>query len=160
VSRDTGRIAALHVREDGGYRSPERVRFVEGVGIEGDLRAREGAKQVSLMDAAALERQRGELAARGESCPKRGPSLATGCHGENVTTEGLPPEALEIGALLRLGDEVLLEVALREKECQVYCELEGYRAGCPVPNGFLYLRVVRGGDVAVGDPVRLIPRPG
>ena len=42
------------------------------------------------------------------------------------------------------------------KHCRKAVKLEGYRAACPVPASFLYLRVVRGGSAAVGDRVRLV----
>ena len=84
---------------------------------------------------------------------------------ENVLLEGIPLESLEAGQRLLLGDEVVLELT---EPCVPCSKLERIRAGLISEawghRGQL-ARVVTGGTIRVGDPVRLgdinpeAPRP-
>jgi MOSC domain-containing protein YiiM len=84
---------------------------------------------------------------------------------ENVLLEGVPLESLEAGQRLHLGDEVVLELT---EACVPCSKLERIRPGLISEawghRGQL-ARVLAGGTVRVGDPVRLgavnpdAPRP-
>lgn len=84
---------------------------------------------------------------------------------ENVLLEGLPLELLEAGRRLHLGDEVVIELT---EPCVPCSKLERIRPGLISEvwghRGQL-ARVVAGGTVRVGDPVRFgtvnpdAPRP-
>jgi MOSC domain-containing protein YiiM len=84
---------------------------------------------------------------------------------ENVVLEGIPLESLEAGQQLHLGDEVVLELT---EQCVPCSKLERIRPGLISEawghRGQL-ARVVAGGTLRVGDPVRLgrinpeAPRP-
>ena len=84
---------------------------------------------------------------------------------ENVVLEGIPVESLEAGQRLHLGDEVVLELT---EPCVPCSKLDRIRPGLISEawghRGQL-ARVLAGGTVRVGDPVRLgeinpeAPRP-
>ena len=74
---------------------------------------------------------------------------------ENVVLEGIPVESLEAGQRLHLGDEVVLELT---EPCVPCSKLDRIRPGLISEawghRGQL-ARVLAGGTVRVGDPVRL-----
>lgn len=84
---------------------------------------------------------------------------------ENILLEGIPLESLEAGQRLHLGDEVVLELT---EPCVPCSKLERIRPGLISEawghRGQL-ARVVTGGTIRAGDPVRLgainpeAPRP-
>ena len=91
--------------------------------------------------------------------------LSGGVLKENVVLEGIPVESLEAGQRLHLGDEVVLELT---EPCVPCSKLDRIRPGLISEawghRGQL-ARVLAGGTVRVGDPVRLgeinpeAPRP-
>lgn len=106
------------------------IRFLPGVGVEGDAHAgaavkhrsrvrvdpsRPNLRQVHLLHAELFE----ELAARGFT-------LASGDIGENVTTRGLDLLGLPEGAVLRLGAEAALTVTGLRNPCR---QLDAFRPG-------------------------------
>ena len=92
-----------------------------------------------------------------------GTELAPGTFGDNLTTEGVPMTELAIGDHLVVGEVELAVTAPR-----IPCATLARRMGDP---GFVarflaarrpgaYLRVVRPGAVAAGDPIVLRPHAG
>lgn len=144
----------------------DSVLLVEGLGVEGDAHA--GAmvqhrsrkrwsphlpnlRQVHLLHAELLD----ELRAQGHD-------VSPGSIGENVTTRGMDLLALPTGALLRLGDDAVVEVTGLRNPC---VQLDRYSAGLMeatlrrADDGTLVrlagvMGVVRaGGEVRPGDGV-------
>jgi MOSC domain-containing protein YiiM len=115
------------------------ARVLENSGIDGCAHARPGGKrQVLLMDIETL----------------RTMDLAPGMVRENITTEGLDVNSLEVGQRLRIGT-VELEVSLVCEPCE---ELEKLRAGLQdamVGRRGMLCRVLSGGAVKPGDPIAL-----
>ena len=130
------------------FRAPRRrvameelhgARVEENSGMAGCAHARPGGKrQVLLMDIETL----------------RTMDLAPGMTRENITTEGLKVNALQVGQRLSLG-EVELEVSAVCNPCEL---MEEIRAGLMDElqgrRGML-CRVSRGGVVKRGDPIEL-----
>ena len=137
-----GRIAAI-------WRSPakrsamephERARAVEGHGLEGCAHARAGTKRQVLFASAAhldaLDVQHGAIK-------------------ENFTVEGIDVHSWPVGQRVAVGDaefEVTMECEPCERMDEIrpglQQELEGRRG--------MLARVVKTGDVAVGDEIRLV----
>ncbi len=92
-----------------------------------------------------------------------GRSLAPGTFGENLTVAGLASGALAVGDQLRLG-EVVLEVTAP----RIPCATLAARMGDPAfvkrfrhaERPGVYCRVIRAGQAASGEAVRLEPRHG
>lgn len=89
--------------------------------------------------------------------------LRDGMFGENLTTEGIDLDALELGQRLRAGGAVL-EVSIPRMPCQTFARHLGEsrwvrrfteRGDCGA-----YLRVVRPGRIEPGDAVDLQAAPG
>lgn len=113
--------------------------LVEGLGIEGDHHARpRSSRQVLLMAE--------------ENCDAFG--LHPGEVRENVVTRGLDLQNLPAGTRLEIGCATL-EIT---KDCEPCVFIDGLRAGLRAQmqrrRGML-ARVIRGGDVRVGDEIIL-----
>ncbi len=117
-----------------------------GHGLEGDAHAGTWHRQVSLLSEADIDYMR-----------DKGLELEPGAFGENLVIRGLDLEALEVGARLRLGEDAVVQITQRGKECHTRCAIY-YRAGdCIMPRKGLFAQVNQGGAVAPGDAVVLAP---
>lgn len=94
-----------------------------------------------------------------------GHPIDIGTAGENLTLEGIDWELVVPGARLRLGNDVLLEVASFTKPCKTIRDsfTEGHfvRISQKLHPGWsrVYARVLSEGDIRSGDAVELIPPP-
>ena len=129
------------------FRAPKRglpmqekevIRAVADLGFEGCAHARPGGgkRQILLMDRETLEALH----------------LAPGIVRENITTEGLDVNGLELGQRLRIG-EALLEVSGPCTPCSLMEKLRpGLRREIRGRRGSL-CRVVAGGGIRRGDSI-------
>jgi MOSC domain-containing protein YiiM len=131
------------------FRAPKRhaamkelneAQVIENFGVEGCAHARPGGKrQVLLMDIETL----------------RALYLAPGIIRENITTEGLDVNGLQVEQKLRSG-EVELEVSAVCEPCELMEEIRiGLMEELNGRRGML-CRVKRGGRLRVGDFIELL----
>jgi MOSC domain-containing protein YiiM len=117
------------------------VRAVRDLGFEGCAHARPGRKrQVLLMDRETLDAM----------------SLTPGILRENITTDGLNVNGLEVGQQLRIG-ETLVEVSTVCTPCD---EMERIRRGLRKElwgRRGMMCRVLEGGTIRRGDVIEKIP---
>jgi MOSC domain-containing protein YiiM len=119
----------------------------ENFGLIGDAHADQHThRQVSLL---AIE----SIAKMQTQCVDVGP----GDFAENLTTEGLELFSLPVGTRLAIGGEILLEVTQIGKECHTRCAIFEQAGTCVMPTEGIFTRVIRGGIVRAGDPIRLMP---
>ena len=122
----------------------ERAQLVENHGIEGDAKGRPGTREVNVMCAEVLA----ELAAEGFQ-------TAPGEMGEQVVIAGVPAAALAPGVRLQLGGAVI-EVILPRTGCARFEHIQGRPKQSGQGRLGVMARVVSGGEVAVGDEVRVM----
>ncbi|RMF83020.1 MAG: MOSC domain-containing protein [Nitrospirae bacterium] len=121
-----------------------RARLVADHGVEGDAHAGPGHRQVSLLLEADIDAQRA-----------LGLELEPGAFGENLVVTGLPLARIGIGSRLAIG-EAEVEITQIGKVCHDRCAIY-YRTGdCIMPRLGVFGRVVAGGEVAPGAPVRVL----
>ncbi len=138
---EQGKVVSLQVCV--GHREPmssrERVTVASG-GLEGDRhRNVNSLRQILLMEKEILD----------------GLSLSPGTIRENVTIEGLAIHGLHVGAQVRLGEDVVLEVTGLCEPCSRMDEIRaGLRETLDQRRGVL-TRVVEGGEVGLGDGVEV-----
>ena len=94
---------------------------------------------------------------------EEGHPIDIGTAGENVTLEGIDWNLVAPGARLRLGEEVILEIASFTTPCKTIREsfIDGrfVRISQKLHPGWsrVYARVLREGEIRTGDPVEVIP---
>jgi MOSC domain-containing protein YiiM len=101
-----------------------------------------------------------------------GMPIRDGLFGENLTTEGIDVNALEIGSRLRIGEPgvgILVEAVYVRTPCN---DFKGWMGECGYdPRAWVrrftaearpgpYLRVLETGTIAPGDTVEVVHRPG
>ena len=124
----------------------ERAVLKEEWGIEGDGHAGVWHRQVSLLAEESIAKM---LA--------KGLDVGPGDFAENITTRGIELPVLPLGTRLELGT-ALVEVTQIGKVCHDHCAIY-YQAGdCVMPKEGIFVRVLRGGEVAPGDTVRVTER--
>lgn len=146
----------------------DRIRLLEGLGVEGDAhmgvtvkhrsRVRQdptqpNLRQVHLMHVELFD----ELRAKGFD-------VTPGLMGENITTRGIDLLGLPTGARLHIGAGAVVEVTGLRNPCT---QLDGLQAGLMeatierdparglIRKAGVMGVVIRGGDVAAGDAVRV-----
>jgi MOSC domain-containing protein YiiM len=176
VRVDTVRVVSVHLSPSHTMSKPvvDRVRLVEGIGIEGDAHAGTTVKhrsrvardptQPNLRQVHLIPSElHAELSATGFA-------VEPGAMGENVTTCGIDLLEVPTGTRLRLGSDAVVEITGLRNPCR---QLEGVRPGLQAAvldhdaGGDLIRRagvmavVVAGGDVRAGDriDVELPPPP-
>jgi len=146
----SGRVAGLHISEKKGtIKTPVSAVEITPLGLAGDAHAGRWHRQVSLLDADAVQK----------FTAARGTAVAPGEFAENILTEGVdlsraaPLDRLTVGP-------VELEVTQIGKECHgPGCSVAQRVGACLMPQEGLFARVIKPGRVRIGDPAALIERP-
>ena len=115
-------------------------------GIVGDAHAGDWHRQISLLAKESIDKMR-----------KIGLDVEAGAFAENITTEGLVLTALPIGSRLQIGRTVV-EIAQIGKECHTRCAIYQQAGDCVMPKEGIFARVLTGGTVRAGDPIRVAPQ--
>jgi MOSC domain-containing protein YiiM len=140
-------ILAVSISREKGTRKeniPEGL-LIEGYGFKDDAHAGDWHRQVSLLAMESIDKIRA-----------KGLDVGPGDFAENVTTLGIDLVHLPVGAKLKVGEEVLMEVTQIGKECHTRCAIY-YQAGdCVMPREGIFTKVLRGGTVKKGDPIVVI----
>lgn len=127
-------------------REKESVSLLADWGIENDAHAGNWHRQVSLLAGESIDAVKEIL-----------PTLKNGAFAENIVTRGLSLAALTVGQRLTIGADVILEITQIGKECHNNgCAIKKATGDCIMPREGIFARVVRGGTVTGGDPIRLI----
>jgi molybdopterin adenylyltransferase len=117
----------------------------EGFGLIGDAHADSGwHRQVSLLATESIEKMR-----------KEGYDVKPGDFAENLTTDGITLNTLPIGTMLNIGKEVILEISQIGKECHTGCAIMKQTGKCIMPKEGVFAKVIKGGEVAAGDNIKV-----
>ncbi|MBF7082590.1 MOSC domain-containing protein [Desulfallas sp. Bu1-1] len=120
-------------------------RLVAGHGLEGDAHAGPWHRQVSLLALESVQKMR-----------DAGLDVNPGDFAENITTVGLDLVSLPVGTKMAIGAEALGEVTQIGKECHTRCAIYHQAGDCVMPREGIFIKVLRGGVVRVGDEVRVL----
>lgn len=148
---DAGRVISVNVsaRKGTPKRPVPEIECRVGVGVVGDAHAGTPGREVSLLDSAEIE----------AFCARHGVELPPGAFAENITTKGLDLAAVEVGDELVVG-EVRLLVSQIGKPCHEGCAIRETVGDCIMPRVGIFARVLSGGRIKPGDPVRLMKGEG
>jgi MOSC domain-containing protein YiiM len=120
--------------------------LVENFGLQGDGHGGDWHRQVSLLAIESIGKMRAA-----------GLEVGPGDFAENLTTRGIDLCALPVGTRLRVGAEALIEITQIGKVCHERCAIY-YQAGdCVMPREGIFAVVLRGGPVARGDCIEVVP---
>jgi MOSC domain-containing protein YiiM len=114
----------------------------EGFGLSGDAHGGDWHRQVSLL---SIEQIR--------TMADKGLDVKPGSFAENLTTEGFDLGAVKVGDRLRIGGSALVEVTQIGKECHTRCAIYHKVGECIMPEQGVFARVIKGGEVKVGDSI-------
>ncbi len=143
-----GKVVGICIsKERGTQKTPvEHARLLKEWGVEGDAHGGNWHRQVSLISLQKIEAFR-----------ERGADVAFGAFGENMIVDGIDFSALPVGTLLQVGD-ALLEMTQIGKECHSHCAIYHAVGDCIMPREGVFARVLRAGDVKVGDEMTVKER--
>ena len=116
-------------------------------GLEGDAHSGPWHRQVSLLANESIEKMR-----------KLGLELGYGDFGENIVTQGIDLLTLGVGSQLRLGDSVIGEITQIGKVCHDRCAIYYKTGDCIMPREGIFIQILTGGKVSVGDTVEVIQK--
>ena len=142
-----GKIVAVCTSEEKGTR---KKNVGEGVlkvdfGLEGDAHGGDWHRMVSLLAMESIKKMQ-----------DKGLDVGPGDFAENLTTEGLELCVLPLGTKLKIGETSIGEVTQIGKVCHTRCAIF-YQAGdCVMPREGIFVRLLEGGKVKVGDPIEVI----
>ena len=114
-------------------------------GIEGDAHSGSWHRQVSLLADESIEKMR-----------ERGIELTYGDFGENLVTQGVTLHKLGVGSTIKLGESVIGEVSQIGKECHDRCAIYYKTGDCIMPKEGIFLKILTGGKISVGDRVEIV----
>lgn len=115
----------------------------KGVGLVGDSHAGT-EKEVSLLAMESIQKL----------CQERGLSAGPGSFAENITTEEIDLTSLSIGSHLEVGEAELEVIQIGKDPSQAHTyHYQGYSI---LPKEGIFCRVVKSGEVKIGDIIRTI----
>ena len=142
-----GKIVAVCTSERKGMRKKnvgEGVLKV-GFGLEGDAHGGDWHRMVSLLAMESIK-----------TMQDKGLKVVPGDFAENLTTEGLELFTLPIGTRLKIGATSIGEVTQIGKECHTKCAIYHQAGDCVMPKEGIFIRLLEGGIVRVGDNIEVI----
>jgi MOSC domain-containing protein YiiM len=117
----------------------------KNLGLLGDAHADPCThRQVSLLALESIEKMR-----------RLGLDVGPGDFAENLTTKGIDLLSLPMGTRLTVGNKAVLELTQFGKECHTKCAIFRQVGTCVMPKEGVFARVIRGGIIRAGDPIRI-----
>jgi MOSC domain-containing protein YiiM len=123
----------------------EEVLLEQDHGIAGDAHAGAWHRQVSFLASESIQKAR-----------EAGLDVTFGDFAENIATSGIDWSKVPVGTQLRLGECALVEVTQIGKECHGKCAIYYLAGDCIMPREGVFARVLRGGPIRLGDPIRML----
>ncbi len=142
-----GKILAVNISEKKGEKKQNIGcgLFIVDVGLKDDAHRGAEIRQVSLLAKESIDKIR-----------EKGLDVHYGDFAENLTTEGIHLYSLPIGVHLKVGRDVLLEVAQIGKVCHDRCNIFYTVGDCVMPREGIFARVLTGGEVKPGDSIEVV----
>jgi MOSC domain-containing protein YiiM len=140
-----GKIVSINISEKKGERKTpvQEAVIKEDFGIIDDAHASsEWKRQVSLLAIESIRKMQ-----------EKGLDVKPGDFAENITTEGLDLLALPIETRLKIGKDVIGEVSQIGKICHTRCAIYEQAGDCVMPKEGIFIRVLKGGKIGVGDEI-------
>lgn len=88
---------------------------------------------------------------------KGGLDVGYGSFAENIVTNGVDLSNIKIGDRISLGSDAVIEVTQIGKKCHARCSIYEQAGDCIMPREGIFARVEVGGDLNVGDEIKILP---
>lgn len=136
-----GKVTAVCISRERGTakENVNTAQFRKDWGIVGDAHAGNWHRQVSILSYEVIA----EFKARGAE-------VTDGAFGENLIVSGIDFNTMPVGTKFCCND-VILELTQKGKECHNGCEIFKRMGECIMPSNGIFLRVLAGGTISVGD---------
>ncbi len=141
-----GKVVAVNISRNKGTkkRNVRRCELLMAFGLKGDAHGGHWHRQVSLLANESIDKMR-----------QKGLEAAYGDFAENITTEDIDLLNLPIGTTLRVGQEVILRMTQKGKECHDRCAIYYQMGDCVMPREGVFAEVIHPGQIAVGDSIEV-----
>ncbi|MBI4634401.1 MAG: MOSC domain-containing protein [Deltaproteobacteria bacterium] len=141
------KILSVNISEKKGGKKKNIARglLVKDSGLAEDAHAGPWHRQVSLLAKESIEKIRA-----------KGLEVNYGDFAENITTENIELYTLPVGTRLLIGESTVLRVTQIGKECHTRCNIFYQVGDCVMPREGIFAEVVEGGEVKVGDAIRIM----
>jgi MOSC domain-containing protein YiiM len=145
-----GKILSVNISKKKGEKKHNvgTARAVMDQGLEHDAHIGMKIRQISLLAAESIEKIR-----------QKGLNVSYGDFAENLTTEGIELFTLPVGARLKIGADVLVEVTQIGKTCLAPCAIFHAVGDCVMPKEGIFVKVLSEGIVSVGDEIKAYTKP-
>ncbi|NWG03752.1 MAG: MOSC domain-containing protein [Syntrophaceae bacterium] len=119
----------------------------KGHGLVGDSHAGT-EKEVSLLAKESIQKL----------CQETGISAESGSFAENITTQGIDLTSMPIGSRLKVGEAVLQVIQIGKDPSQAHTyHYQGYSI---LPKEGVFCKVIKSGEVKMGDSIKMIKGEG
>ena len=141
-----GIVKAVCISENKGTQKKNvgKARFIEDFGLENDAHAGNWHRQVSLLSYEVIEQFKA-----------KGAPVEDGAFGENLIVTGFDFKNYPVGTRFACNS-VILEMTQIGKTCHKGCEIQRLMGDCIMPREGVFARVLRAGEISVGDEMRRI----
>lgn len=142
-----GKIISINISSEKHLKkqSIQKGVMIENFGLKGDAHAGDKIRQISLLDVESINKIKNKL-----------PDIKFGDFAENLTTEGIDFSKIKVGDKLKIGKSIILEVTQIGKECHSRCEIYKQVGDCIMPREGIFAKVICGGDIKIGDEIKII----
>ena len=140
------KLVAICISEKKGIGKTQinEVELVEGFGLKGDAHGGNWHRQVSLLEKEKIE----DFIARGGK-------VKFGDFGENLVTEGLDLNKIQVGDKVTVGDAII-EITQKGKKCHDKCHIYKMVGDCIMPKNGVFGTVQKGAVVKPGDEITVL----
>ncbi len=147
-----GRVYSLNIsKEKGTSKYPvTEIEVIENHGFKGDAHSGDHIRQVSFLSIENILYQNNI-----NQDNKIDLVLKPGDYAENITTQGIDLEKLNVGDDLLIGKDVELKISIRGKQCHNKCEIFKKVNSCIMPKQGLFAIVEKSGIIKIGDEIRV-----
>ena len=123
----------------------ESVNVMLDFGIENDAHAGDWHRQVSFLASESIQKVK-----------QAGIEVQPGSFAENFTTKDVDLKNIPMGTILKLGDEVEVEISQIGKVCHTKCAIYHLMGDCIFPHEGIFAIVRKSGKVSAGDKIELL----
>ena len=143
-----GRIVAICISKNTGEQKESigHCELIENHGLKGDAHAGSWHRQVSLLSYEEIEAFKDSDAF----------IIENGDFGENLIVKDIDLKSLSIGSKLKIGEEAIIRISQRGKECHDRCSIYEQVGDCIMPREGLFAEVIKGAFIKVGDEIKEI----